>query len=54
MVVAPSRRLQNAAKSCSPNSEDAASFIASTDKGRGQANVSRLRSGLTPQGASDT
>lgn len=54
MVVAPSLCLQKAAKSWRPNSADAASFIASTDRGRAHANVSRLCSGLTPHGASDT
>ena len=39
IVVAPSRRLQNAAKSCSPSSARDASSIASTSSGRGHAST---------------
>ena len=37
MVVAPSRFLQKAAKSCSPSSGSAAAFMASTSSSRGQS-----------------
>ncbi len=51
-VVAPSRRRQKAAKSCSPSSRDAASFIAARSSGRGFQSVSCLRSGSALAGSS--
>ena len=50
IVVAPSRCLQNAAKSCSPSSAAAAAFISARSSGRGQASTWRAGSGSTPSG----
>lgn len=54
MVVAPSRRLQYAAKSCSPTSPRAASFIASTSSGQSCQRTCPRSSGSTPPGWSVT
>ena len=51
-VVAPSRLRQNAAKSCSPRSSAAASFMAARSRGRGFHRVSRRRSGSALVGLS--
>ena len=50
IVVACSLRRQNAAKSCSPTRPAAAALSASRSSGRGQARVSRRRSGGAPHG----
>ena len=51
-VVAPSRRRQKAAKSCSPSSNVAAAFMAARSSGRGFQSVSCLRSGSAAAGRS--
>ena len=53
-VVAPSRRRQKAAKSCSPVSVPAAAFIAARSSPRGCHSVSCLRSGSAVAGSSQT
>ena len=53
-VVAPSRRRQNDAKSRSPTSEAAATFIASRSRGRGRASTCDRTSGSTSAGSSAT
>jgi hypothetical protein len=54
MVVAPGLRRQKAAKSCSPRTERAASFIAATSSRRNHHSVSCLRSGSARAGSSHT
>ena len=53
-VVAPARRRQKAAKSCSPSSAVAAAFIRSTLRRRGYHSVSPRRSGSAVAGSSLT
>ena len=53
-VVAPSRCLQNDAKSCCPRRSIAASFIRATSNGRGQASTCPRTSGSTAAGESAT
>ena len=52
MVVAPSRRRQKAAKSCSPSSSAAACAIAPASRVRGHPTVSARRSGGGPHSVS--
>ncbi len=54
MVVAPSRFLQYAAKSCSPTSSRAAAFISSTSNSRSCHSTWLRRSGSTPAWVSHT
>jgi hypothetical protein len=54
IVVAPSRRRQNAAKSCSPTSSRDADCIRRSASGRGCHTVSARRSGSPPYAASLT
>ena len=54
IVVAPSRFLQKAAKSCSPSRTSAALFIRSRSSGRGQASTCPRVSGSTATGVSAT
>lgn len=54
MVVAPSRRRQNAAKSRSPTRPSAATVIASASRARGWTTVSRTRSGSRCDGSSQS
>ena len=54
MVVAPGLRRQNAAKSCSPRTGRAASFMAATSSRRKNHSVSCLRSGSARAGSSHT
>jgi hypothetical protein len=54
IVVAPSRFLQYAAKSCSPSRPCAASFIASTSRGQSCQRTWWRSSGSTPPGLSVT
>ena len=53
-VVAPGLRRQKAAKSCSPSTERAASFMAATSSRRKNHSVSCLRSGSARAGSSHT
>ena len=50
IVVAPSRCLQNDAKSCSPTSRSDASFMAARSSGRGQTSTWLRASGSTEPG----
>ena len=54
IVVAPSRFLQYAAKSCSPRSGSAAAFMASTSNGQSCHSTWPRSSGSTPPGRSPT